>query len=303
MDQSPAPVVVVTGANGLVGSRVCDALVAAGAAVRAVVRRAGTAPRHDAVVEHVGDFQDPMLARTVVQGATAVVTTVHPLDGDRQTQHRVAVEGTPALARAARDAGVGMLVHISTAAVYDRSPDVGDIDESSALVADDSDPYPVTKRDTDLALARVEGITRVLVRPPAILGPGPTSVWNTLRPQAVREEPAARRVTPDQTFAWIHVRDLADVVARLATGAVPSSSDPQQGPVPDGVTAVNLAAPRATARDYLEAVADAVGVSTEIADEPVWTGTLLTARARRWGFTPTVDLATALEELQAGLRG
>ena len=41
---SGAPVVVVTGANGLVGSRVCAALSDRGAHVRAVVRREGTAP-------------------------------------------------------------------------------------------------------------------------------------------------------------------------------------------------------------------------------------------------------------------
>ena len=36
--------VVVTGANGLVGSHVCAALAQRGVAVRAVVRRSGTAP-------------------------------------------------------------------------------------------------------------------------------------------------------------------------------------------------------------------------------------------------------------------
>src|SRR5262245_47260601 len=183
-------VVVVTGANGLVGSRVCAALVENGAEVRAVVRRPGTAPALAGVEERVGDFLDPMLAADVVAGASGVVTTVHPLGADRETQHRVAVEGTPVLARAARDAGVGRLVHISTAGVYDRSPGVGDVDESSPLVGDDANDYAVTKRDTDAALAEVDGLTRVIVRPPAILGSGESSIWNTVRPAAIRDEEA-----------------------------------------------------------------------------------------------------------------
>jgi len=124
----PPPVVVVTGANGLVGSRTCAALVGQGATVRAVVRRPGAAPSLAGVEEWVGDFQDAEFARSVVQDASAVVTTVHPMGSDRATQHRIAVEGTPVLARAARRAGVARVVHISTAAVYDRSPGVGDVD-------------------------------------------------------------------------------------------------------------------------------------------------------------------------------
>ncbi len=139
-----SPVVVVTGANGLVGAAVCRALAERSAQVRAVVRRAGSAPALDGVTEHVGDFADQGFARTVTRGADAVVTTVHPMGSPREVQHRVAVEGTPALARAARDAGVARLVHVSTAGVYDRSAGVGDVAEDGALLPDGSDDYADT---------------------------------------------------------------------------------------------------------------------------------------------------------------
>src|SRR3954466_761878 len=132
-----SPVVVVTGANGSVGSHVCAALVDRGATVRAVVRRAGTAPDVPGLEEHVGDFGDTGFAAGVLAGADAAVTTVHPMGSDRATQHRVGGVDTSAFARAARDAGVARLVHVSTAAVYDRSAGVGDVDEASDLVADD----------------------------------------------------------------------------------------------------------------------------------------------------------------------
>ncbi|MBZ5737622.1 NAD-dependent epimerase/dehydratase family protein [Nocardioides mangrovi] len=288
----PTGPIVVTGANGFVGSRVCRALVERGAAVRGVVRRAGTAPER--VEEHVGDFGDPVFAAAVLDGAAAAVTTVHPMGSDRAVQQQVGVEATATFARAAADAAVARLVHVSTAAVYDRSPGVGDIDESADLVGEDGNDYAVTKRDTDAAIAGIDGPTRVLVRPPAILGPGETSVWNSLRPAAMREDAAQRRTPPDGTFAWVHVDDLATLLADVATGQLP-------GPVDGACTVVNVAAEPATQRDYYATVAGALGVDPVWSDEPAWTGRIVTDRARAWGWTPQVALDQALAEIAAGL--
>lgn len=296
------PVVVVTGANGFVGSRICTALVDGGAAVRAVVRRPGTAPALAGVDERVGDFHDPDFAAAVVNGADAVVTTAHPMGTDRETQRRIAVEGTPVLARASRDAGVARLVHISTAAVYDRSPGVGDVDEASPLVADDANAYAATKRDTDAALGEVDGLTRVILRPPAILGAGESSIWNSLRPAEIRDDERARHAVPGKSFAWVHVDDLAALAAEVASGRVAGSTNPAKGPVEGACTVVNVAAGPATARDYYETVTAALGVEPVWDEAPAWTGRILAERAHGWGWAPTVDLRRALEEIEEGLR-
>jgi nucleoside-diphosphate-sugar epimerase len=211
----------------------------------------------------------------------------------------VGVEGTPVLARAARDAGVARLVHVSTAGVYDRSAGVGDVAEDGALLPEGSGDYPDTKNATDAALAQVGGITTVLVRPPAIMGAGDTSVWNTLRPRAIRD--GDRRANPAQTWAWVHVADLAALIADVATGAVATADDPGRGPVAGGTTPVIVAGEPATSRDYLGTVTDALGVAPEWTDAPVWTGQLRNDRARRWGWAPRVSLARAMEELRQGL--
>lgn len=298
----PSSVVVVTGANGLVGSHVCAALSERGAAVRAVVRRAGTAPARPGVEERVGDFTDPAFAADVVAGADALVTTVHPLDGDGDAQREVGYAGTLVIAEAAADAGVQRLVHVSTAAVYDRRPGVGDVDEHAALVPDDAGDYPVVKRDLDAALARMDQTTRVLLRPPAILGAGASSVWNSLRPAEIRDDEAERHAVPERSFAWVHVEDLAALAADVATGIVPASDDPEHGPVVGACTAVNVAGGPATMRDYLGAVTEALGVEPVWEQGPAWTGQVVAGRARRWGWEPRVDLDRALAELKDGLR-
>jgi 2-alkyl-3-oxoalkanoate reductase len=291
MSDSTGPI-VVTGANGFVGSRVCAALLERGAAVRAVVRRAGTAP--DGTEEHVGEFGDAAFAASVLAGATAAVTTVHPMGSDRAAQQQVGVEATATFVRAAADAGVERVVHVSTAAVYDRSPVAGDVDETSPLVGDDGNDYAVTKRDTDAAIAAVDGPTRVLVRPPAILGAGETSVWNTLRPDAMSDDASARRTPPDGTFAWVHVDDLAGLLADLATGRM-------DGPAAGDCTVVNVAAEPATQRDYYATVTEALGVEPSWTDGPAWTGRIVADRARSWGWSPRVGLDAALAEIAEGI--
>lgn len=262
--------------------------------MRAVVRREGTTPTGlGGVTEVVGDFTEDDVAASLVDGADAVVTTVYPMgSSDRAEQARVSVEGTSGLARAAAAAGVARFVHLSTAGVYDRSPGVGDIGESGALVGDDAGDYPTVKRDTDAALAEVDGITRVLLRPPAIFGPGASSVWNTVVPAEIRDDEAERHAVPDKSMPWVHVDDLAAFAAAVALGAGPE----------DGCTPVNVASGAATWREYLGAVCPAVGVEPVWDDGPAWTGRILADRAADWGFAPAVTFDDALAEVVRGLR-
>jgi nucleoside-diphosphate-sugar epimerase len=118
----------------------------------------------------------------------------------------------------------------------------------------------------------------------------------------MRDDEAQRHAVPDATFAWVHVDDLATLIADVAAGAVAPSDDPARGPVTGGCTAVNVAAGPATQRDYYETVTRALGVAAVWDDEPGWTGSIVAERALAWGWTPTVTLDAALHEIKTGLQ-
>ena len=169
---------------------------------------------------------------------------------------------------------------------------------------DDADDYAVTKRDTDAALAEVDGITRVLVRPPAILGAGETSVWNSLRPAAMRDDERARHAVPEQTFAWVHVDDLATLVADVASGAVATVRRPASaGRSRAAARPSTWRAGPATLRDYLGAVTArarrGAGLGRRSRVDRADPGR---PRPRAGAGRRRVDLAAALAEIDAGLR-
>ena len=108
------PTILVTGAGGFLGGRVCEILDGGGvASVRAGVRRWSSAARVGRLpVEIVTcDVRDLVQVERAVAGATAVV---HCAVGDRA----VTVDGTRNVLEASARHGVKRVVHISTIAVY-----------------------------------------------------------------------------------------------------------------------------------------------------------------------------------------
>jgi nucleoside-diphosphate-sugar epimerase len=112
--------VLVTGASGLVGSHVVEALVARGEAVRALVRP----PSRAAVLRLgaeavVGDVTDPAVWQAAARGVRAIVHAAAIVQRRASWEQYVAVnvDGTR-LAVAAARAARARLVHISSVAVY-----------------------------------------------------------------------------------------------------------------------------------------------------------------------------------------
>lgn len=108
--------VTVFGGTGFLGGRIVDALIACDLTVRVAARnpmRSGAAAL-DRRIPVQADLRDPGSVRAALDGADAAVNAVSLYVESRDATYRaIHVEGAGQLARAAADAGLHRLVHIS----------------------------------------------------------------------------------------------------------------------------------------------------------------------------------------------
>lgn len=166
--------VLVTGANGFIGSALVLRLLAEGAQVRGLVRSAekGAYIAESGAEIAIGDLRDSDSLRAAVAGCGIVFHIGAAIRGTFEQQTAANVDGTLALLRAAHDAGVRRFVHVSTIAVYGyHTPPV--ITES-VLPRPEAEPYGQSKAHGEalvLATARELGIDATVIRPGMVYGP------------------------------------------------------------------------------------------------------------------------------------
>jgi len=169
--------VLVTGASGLLGRAVAKEIITNGHEVRTLQR---SASRVAGAEDYLGSVTDPEVVAAAVTGIDAVVHLAAKvsLAGDPADFVAVNVGGTRTLLQAARTAGIGRFVYISSPSVaHSGSSIVGD-------AARPADPerargdYARTKAEAELlALAADSPELRVVVvRPHLVWGPGDTQL-------------------------------------------------------------------------------------------------------------------------------
>lgn len=147
--------ITVFGGTGFLGRRIVDRLLRAGWRVRVAARRAmeGSVGEAEACP---ADITDPAAVARAVAGAHGVVNAVALYsERDGQTFDSVHVEAAAALARAAHDAGISRLVHVS------------------GIGADPASPsHYVAARGRGEAAVREACPGAVILRPSVLFGPG-----------------------------------------------------------------------------------------------------------------------------------
>lgn len=171
--------VLVTGANGFVGSTVCATLAQAGYTVRAAVREGRSAPAGALETVVAGDLNSWFDWTRAVQDidcvvhAAARVHIIHDSPTNARLYRRANSEATGELAAASVRAGVRRFIYLSSIKVN------GEVTTMRPFTATDVpaplDEYGDSKLRAEQVLFQIaggSGMEAVAIRPPLVYGPG-----------------------------------------------------------------------------------------------------------------------------------
>jgi len=179
--------VLVTGASGLLGREVAELLVRRGHAVTTFQRRPSGV---DGATDQCGSLTDAAAVRGAVRGAEAVVHLAAKVSftGRAEEFDEVNVEGTRRLLQAAREAGVGDFVFVSSPSVANSGAAIAGLGAGPADHVRAHGDYSRTKAQAELlALAAdVPGFRVAAVRPHVVWGPGDTQLVERVLDRAAR---------------------------------------------------------------------------------------------------------------------
>ncbi len=190
----------VTGATGFVGGHLLDAASAADHQVAALTRRPQK-PRHG-VDWIAGSLDDRAALERLVAGADAVIHVAGVVNAPDAAGFEAGnVLGTGAVLAAGENAGIARFVHVSSLSA--REPRLSQ--------------YGASKVRSE-ALVAASPLSTVIVRPPAIYGPGDHELLEMFRMASrgfVLLPPAGR-------LSLIHAADLARLLVALAAPTAPT---------------------------------------------------------------------------------
>jgi dihydroflavonol-4-reductase len=212
--------VLVTGATGFMGRALVARLLEEGRAVRVLERRPSDAFEGLAVERVIGDVTKPETLPAACAGAEAVFNLAGVLSYDAKDEARlqaVNVDGLASLLAAAREAGSGRVVQVSSIAAigYTEDPAQPQHEDSPYPEGAWGNRYSRSKRlgEEVVQRAAAEGQDIVIACPGFLLGPGDVNRINTF----VVEEylRGVLRTTVEGGISSVDVRDVAEGLLAL----------------------------------------------------------------------------------------
>lgn len=204
--------VLVTGANGFIGSALCPALTVAGMTVREAVR---------ATIGEIDASTDWTAALAGIDAVVHLAGRVHVMndrDPDSEGSYRrLNVEATEALANACVRAGVQHLVYVSTAKVHGEGRDTPYTEDDEPAP---QEAYARSKADAERALARIASsspLSVTIVRPPLVYGPGVRANFLALLNAVDRRLPLPLGRVANRR-SMVFVGNLADAIVQIVRG-------------------------------------------------------------------------------------
>jgi len=216
--------VLVTGANGLVGSRVLAAIArqreAFGQVVALDIRETPDANRLDGVDYLVGDICDSALESVFRQHAISVVVHLAAIvspgkDSSADLEYRVDVLGTRNIVETAVRTGVRQLISLSSGAAYGyHASNPVPLREDDPLRGNEAFTYARHKRLVEEMLAEYRAtqpqLRQLVLRPGTILGEAVRSPVTS-----VFEGPVVIGIAgAEAPFVMIHVDDVAAIIVK-----------------------------------------------------------------------------------------
>ena len=249
---------VVTGAFSYSGAAIARELRASGRRVRTLTGHPGRAPRETPIEVRRLDFDDPTGLAESLRGAQTLYNTYWVRFPRGQVDHAAAVANSRVLVRAAGDAGVQRIVHISITRPSITSPY----------------PYFRGKAEVERALAQ-SGVSYAVLRPAVLFG-GDGVLINNIAWLLRRFPVFAVGGTGEYRIRPMHSDDLARLCAEAGSSASTAVTD-AVGPE------------RPTFYELVSVIRDAVGSHAQIVRVP---GELVPVAARILGLALRDTLLT-----------
>ncbi|MDQ3051343.1 MAG: NAD-dependent epimerase/dehydratase family protein [Bacteroidota bacterium] len=290
--------ILLTGATGLLGSRILFDLVSMGFMVRAMKRdtsRMQCVEHYFAAAPHLlkniewvnGDINDIYSLDSVMSGVNQVyhcAARVSFQPSDHDSMHHVNINGTANVVNVCLEKKVSKLCFVSSTAALGRTGEEPVVDESGSWKTSRlNSTYAISKYGAEREVWRgiAEGLNAVIVNPGVIIGPGN---WKTDSSMLFRQVEAGLKFYTSGITGFVDVKDVSATMIKLMESAITSER-------------FILVGENKPFRDVMDRIADKIGKSRP----GVYAGPLLSGFAWRmemmksWltGIKPVITRETA----------